>query len=125
MTLYWEMLLQIVLITILDEGTAYYRDWGPILPPFTPGVVPIQTECDESGRPCLELPTKKICKEKFTQPHFPWLPLPWWFFYCQSLIAPKSRRNVITTSSTIHPYFAKTLEEFLRYQRQRKRFSKK
>ncbi|CAG4946072.1 unnamed protein product [Colias eurytheme] len=113
-----------ILLLVINIKTtfAYHRNWGPILPPFTPGPIPIDTECDGT-RPCLEIPSRKICKEKLSQPLIPWLPIPWWYFFCQMITGPRTGFPLKTTSSTIHPYFKNAIEELAEFKKNR-RFSK-
>lgn len=96
--------------------TAYHRDWGPILPPFTPGYVKIVTVCVETeNHACLELPPKEFCVKKMSGTFNALFPLPWWYFYCQLLVSPKWRTTMKTTSYTVHRYYKDVLEEVKRY----------
>lgn len=110
----------IILILIVTTGPllAYHRNWGPIIGNFQSRPMQIVNKCEEkNGNVCLEIPSKKICKEKLAKPLSPCQPLPWWYFYCQWLMTPKGKPRVKTTSSTIHPYYRKTLDEVNQYKK--------
>ncbi|CAH2040208.1 unnamed protein product, partial [Iphiclides podalirius] len=98
----------------------YDRDWGPIIGPFTPGVVNIARDCSETnGNACLVIPSKEICKKKLAKPTVPWLPLPWWYFYCKWLMSPKTMTKSATTSSTVHEFYMNTLKNLTMYRERR------
>lgn len=100
---------------------AYYPDSRPIIGSFTPGVVYQAEDCKESNNnACLEVPTREMCKKNLSFPTVPWIPLPWWYFYCQMLLSPKTVQKIKTTSSTVHEYFKNVLKDLAMYKKSQK-----
>ncbi|KPJ13118.1 hypothetical protein RR48_05227 [Papilio machaon] len=109
------------LIVLLLLVWAYYPDSRSIIGSFTPGVVYQADDCKESNNnACLEVPTKEMCKKNLSTPTVPWLPLPWWYIYCQSLLSPKAVQKLKTTSSTVHEYFKNVLRDLTMYRKSQK-----
>ncbi|XP_028174320.1 uncharacterized protein LOC114362934 [Ostrinia furnacalis] len=61
---------------------------------------------------------KSLARKNMGKPLQPWMPLPWWFFFCQWLVS--FRPSPKPKSSTVHPYYRKTLDEFLEYRKKNK-----
>ncbi|PZC71695.1 hypothetical protein B5X24_HaOG212733 [Helicoverpa armigera] len=106
----------LIIVTLTASAHCYHRNFGPIFGAFNPTYTELATECTETDQhSCLVLPTKKICREKLTEPLSPFVPIPWWYFYCQWVVTLPPAPT--TKSSTIHPFYRKTLDEVLEYKK--------
>ncbi|KAJ8724585.1 hypothetical protein PYW08_016059 [Mythimna loreyi] len=112
-----KMYFPIVIATLSTSVLCYHRDYGPVIGPFQPSYMELTSECTETNQhACLVIPTKKICREKLSKVTLnPFLPLPWWYFYCQWVVTLPPAKT--TKTSTIHPFYRKTLDEVLQYKK--------
>lgn len=110
----------LTLLSLSASVTCYHRDYGPVFGAFNPTYVELSTDCKETdNHACLVIPTKKICREKLAQPLSPFVPIPWWYFYCQWVVTQTPRLTLKT--STVNPYYRKTIDELIKYRKSLKK----
>ncbi|KAH9645045.1 hypothetical protein HF086_005590 [Spodoptera exigua] len=119
LTHFWDQMHLLIILLLPATVHCYHRDYGPVFGPFLPTYVDLATECAETEtHSCLVLPTKKICREKLGLSLNPYAPLPWWYFYCQWVVTQPP--VPMTKTSTVHPFYRKTLDAVLEYKKRLK-----
>ncbi|KAJ8718866.1 hypothetical protein PYW07_016422 [Mythimna separata] len=116
------MYFLIIIVTLSASALCYHHDYGPVIGPFYPSYMKLASECTETNQhACLVIPTKKICREKLQMPLNPFMPVPWWYFYCQWVVTLPPA--LTSKTSTIHPFYRKRLDQVLQYKKSLKRNS--